>query len=149
HRYTGQIVQDSAYLVMVPYVCPDSPALRRNPIFLYVEDAFRLPEPFSPDLAVDIDDSWDRKLDALDAHQSQVYEWVPWIAGTEVPADPAAPREWLDTTGKRDPSTCGRAALARRYGPAHAGNVNHAESFQLCEYGSRPSAEELDEMFPR
>jgi LmbE family N-acetylglucosaminyl deacetylase len=34
HRYTGQLVQDSAYLVMVPRLCPDTPALRHNPLFL-------------------------------------------------------------------------------------------------------------------
>jgi LmbE family N-acetylglucosaminyl deacetylase len=146
HRYTGQIVQDSAYLVMVPYVCPDTPALRRNPVFLYLEDAFRLPEPFSPDIAVDIDDAWDRKLDALDAHRSQVYEWLPWIDHREPPLDPAAQREWLEKTWTRPPSPCVRAALARRYGRDRA---MHAEAFQLCEYGSRASFEELDAMFPR
>ena len=143
HRYTGQIVQDSAYLVMVPYVCPETPALRRNPVFLYFEDGFRMPCPFAPDVAVDIDDVWPIKLDALDAHRSQVYEWLPWIAGTEAPDNP---RAWLDRTWTREPTPCVRAALSRRYVSDQA---VHAEAFQLCEYGSRPSIEELERMFPR
>jgi len=31
HRYTGVLVQDAAYMVVVPNVCPDTPALRDNP----------------------------------------------------------------------------------------------------------------------
>jgi LmbE family N-acetylglucosaminyl deacetylase len=145
HRYTGQIVQDSAYLVTVPYVAPEQPALCRNPVFLYLEDAFRLPAPFAPDVAVDIDDVWEQKLDALDAHRSQVYEWLPWVEGYLAPAG----RADLDRIWSREPSVCARAALARRYGADHASRVRHCEAFQICEYGRRPSAGELDEIFPR
>ena len=55
----SQSVQDSAYLVMVPHVCPDTPPLSRNPIFLYMEDAFRRPLPFASDVAVDVEPVWD------------------------------------------------------------------------------------------
>ncbi len=144
HRYTAQLVQDSAYLVMVPHIAPESPALRRNPIFLYLEDAFQLPAPFVPDIAVDIDDVWETKLDSLDAHASQVYEWLPWVSGETV-GEPR--REWLDRTWSRPPGPCVRAALRRRYGRAK--EIRHAESFQISEYGHRPSQQELDEIFPR
>jgi LmbE family N-acetylglucosaminyl deacetylase len=149
HRYTGQLVQDAAYLVMVPYVCPDTKALRRNPVFLHLEDSFQSPVPFRADIAVNIDDVWPLKLDALDAHQSQVYEWLPWLENEEVPADAAARPAWLDATWSRKPSQCTRAALARRYGTENAVRVRHAEAFEISEYGRRPSAHELDEMFPR
>jgi LmbE family N-acetylglucosaminyl deacetylase len=144
HRYTGQLVQDSAYLVMVPHLCADTPALRHNPLFLYLEDAFQLPAPFIADVAVDIDDVFEHKLDALDAHASQVYEWLPWIEGRQVPDDPK--RDWLSKQWTRPLSECSRAALKRRYG--HAG-MKHAEAFQICEYGRRASRQELDEIFPR
>jgi LmbE family N-acetylglucosaminyl deacetylase len=149
HRYTGQLVQDSAYLVTVPYTCPDAPALRRNPVFAYLEDSFQLPIPFVANIAVNIDDVWERKLDALDAHQSQVYEWLPWMQDEPVPEGVAARRKWLDATWSREPSMCTRAALARRYGPEGAARVRHAEAFEISEYGRRPTAQELDEMFPR
>ena len=45
HRYTGVLVQDTAYMVMVPNVCPDTPPLRKNPVFLYSQDHFQRPEP--------------------------------------------------------------------------------------------------------
>jgi LmbE family N-acetylglucosaminyl deacetylase len=144
HRYTGQLVQDSAYLVMVPRLCADTPALRHNPLFLYLEDAFQLPAPFIADVAVEIDDVFERKIDALDAHASQFYEWLPWIDGREVPHDHR--RDWLSKTWKRPLSECTRAALERRYG---AREIQHAEAFQICEYGRRASRQELDEIFPR
>jgi LmbE family N-acetylglucosaminyl deacetylase len=152
HRYTGQLVQDSAYLVRVPYVCPDTPALRRNPVFLHLEDSFQLPVPFAPDIAVNIDDVWQRKLDALDAHRSQVYEWLPWVDGADgvqVPDDAEARRKWLEATWSREPSVCTRAALTRRYGTGEAARVRHAEAFEISEYGYQPSAQELDEILPR
>src|SRR6185436_12178587 len=81
HRYTGVLVQDAAYLVVVPNVTADTPPLRKNPVFLYYWDAFQKPAPFRPDIAVSIDDVYDKKLDALDAHVSQFYEWLPWVDG--------------------------------------------------------------------
>ena len=54
HRYTGVLVQDVAYMVAVPNIAPDVPALRKNPVFLYARDRFQRPNPFRPDIVVDI-----------------------------------------------------------------------------------------------
>src|SRR6266542_2062756 len=40
HRYTGVLIQDAAYMVTVPFFCPDVPALKDNPVFLYYPDSF-------------------------------------------------------------------------------------------------------------
>jgi LmbE family N-acetylglucosaminyl deacetylase len=151
HRYTSQIVQDAAYLVVVPNVCPEVERLPRNPVFLYLEDSFQLPVPFTPDVAVDIDDVWDLKIASLDAHTSQFYEWLPWVEGTldDVPAEAAARREWLSRRRSVPPTAPVRTALERRYGAERSREIRHAEAFQICEYGRRPSIDELDEMFPR
>jgi LmbE family N-acetylglucosaminyl deacetylase len=85
HRYTGVLVQDAAFMVTVPNVTPDTPALRKNPVFMYFEDGFQKPAPFRPDVAIPIDDVIDRKVDALDAHVSQMYEWLPWHDGNARP----------------------------------------------------------------
>jgi LmbE family N-acetylglucosaminyl deacetylase len=148
HRYTSQVVQDSAYLVMVPHVCPDTAAIPRNPLFLYFQDGFRLPAPFTPEIAVDIDDTWSRKLDALSAHASQVYEWLPWVDGQEVPEEVEMRREWLDQQWSRPIDSCLRASLARRYGTERAARIQHAEAFQVCEYGRRQTREEMEGIFP-
>jgi LmbE family N-acetylglucosaminyl deacetylase len=149
HRYTSQLVQDSAYMVLVPIVCPDAPVLRRNPVYLYMEDEFSKPYPFRPDVVVAIDDVWAKKVDSLDAHVSQFYEWLPWVDGRleEVPREAHARREWLDSQMRRALSPDIRAALAARYGAA-AGALC-TEAYELCEYGRQPSREELDALLPR
>ena len=74
HRYTGILVQDAAFMVTVPYYCPDTPRLKRNPVFMYFGDRFQKPNPFKPDIAVSIDDVWEKKLEAVAALASQVFE---------------------------------------------------------------------------
>jgi len=151
HRYTGQLVQDAAYLVMVPNVVPDTPPLAHNPVFLYLSDRFKKPNPFSPDIAVIIDSVVERKLDALDAHVSQFYEWLPWIDGrlAEVPADSAARREWLRAQWLRPNITQEvRLALMRWYDPEVAAQAQHVEAFEICEYGHQPTEDEIRLLFP-
>ncbi|MGY8733776.1 MAG: PIG-L deacetylase family protein, partial [Pirellulales bacterium] len=43
HRYTGILVQDAAFMVTVPFFCPDVPHLKKNPVFLYSSDRFTKP----------------------------------------------------------------------------------------------------------
>jgi LmbE family N-acetylglucosaminyl deacetylase len=150
HRYTGVVVQDSAYMVMVPNVCPDTPPLRRNPVFLYSQDGFERPNPFRPDVAVAIDSVIEQKIRALDAHVSQVYEWLPWVEGIldSVPKEPAARLAWLHQWRRGRPlPDAVRAALRKRYG-ARADAVKDAEAFEVCEYGSQPTEADLRRLFP-
>src|SRR5262245_45131668 len=96
HRYTGILVQDAAFMVIVPSFCPDVPALRKNPVFLYSEDSFKKPNPFQPDVVVPIDSVLEQKVGAIDALESQFYEWNPWLAGylEEVPKGKSERLEW-------------------------------------------------------
>ncbi len=151
HRYTGVLVQDAAYMVVVPNIVSDTPALRKNPVFMYYMDRFRKPAPFRPDIVVAIDDVWETKVDALDAHVSQFYEWLPWVAGVldQVPKDSAARRKWLAERRKPRMTEAIRKALERRYGAERAKQVQYYEAFELCEYGRQPDWEELDKIFPK
>jgi LmbE family N-acetylglucosaminyl deacetylase len=150
HRYTGILVQDAAYMVTVPNIAPDTPALRKNPVFMYYQDGFQKPAPFTPDIAVSIDDVIEKKIDMLDAHVSQMYEWLPWHDGAldRVPADAAARRKWLrdQRTGEITPAV--RAALVTWYGPERGKTIQQAEAFEICEYGARPSEADLRRLFP-
>ena len=150
HRYTGVLVQDAAYMVVVPNIAPDTPALRKNPVFMYFQDGFQRPNPFRPDVAVGIDDVIDKKIDMLDAHASQFYEWLPWVAGTldGVPKDPAERKQWLRTSRAGQPSAAVREVLAKWYGPAKAKSIRHAEAFEICEYGTRPDEALIRKLFP-
>lgn len=150
HRYTGMLIQDAAYMVVVPNICPDTPPLRRNPVFLYFEDTFQKPTPFQPDIAVGIDGVFDKKIAALDAHVSQVYEWLPWVDGIlpQVPKDSAARLAWLAKRYSQQISPAVRAALEKWYGPERARSVRQAEAFEICEYGRRPDEKEVRRLFP-
>jgi LmbE family N-acetylglucosaminyl deacetylase len=150
HRYTGVLVQDAAYMVVVPAVTPDVPALRKNPTFFYYQDNFQRPNPFRPDVAVSIDDVIEQKVNAMDSHVSQFYEWLPWVAGTldQVPADPAERKVWLKRTWFNPPNADVRTALVKWYGPEVGNRTKYYEAFEICEYGSHPDEARLRELFP-
>lgn len=151
HRYTGVLVQDAAYMVVVPNVTPDVPPVANNPVFLYYQDGFQKPSPFRPDVVVALDDVWEAKVHALDAHTSQFYEWLPWVDHRldQVPKDPSERKQWLSKMRVQPVSPEVRATLIRRYGPDRAAKIERVESFELCEYGRRPSLQELDKIFPK
>ena len=138
YLFRPALVQDAAYMVVVPNVTPDVPALRKNPTFFYYQDNFQRPNPFRPDVVISLDEVIDKKLDALDSHVSQVYEWLPWVDGKldEVPKDPAERRTWLKHWVATDPSPAVRAQLVKWYGESKGDTVKYYEAFEICEYGS-------------
>lgn len=149
HRYTGVLVQDASYMVTVPNLVSDTPALRKNPVFLYFSDGFQDPKPFRPDIVVSIDDVIDKKYDALDAHVSQFYEWLAWHAGVldQVPKDSQARREWLKQQRRSRVRSEWQDSLRKWYG-AKASGVQNAEAFQVTEYGRQPGDDEIRKLFP-
>jgi LmbE family N-acetylglucosaminyl deacetylase len=150
HRYTGVLVQDAAYMVVVPALVPEVPALRKNPVFLYYEDRFQRPNPFRPDIAIDISEVIDRKIDALDSHVSQFYEWLPWVDGklADVPKDPAERKAWLRRTRTGPINAATRAALVKWYGAEKGGAAKYTEAFEICEYGAQPDEARIRQLFP-
>jgi LmbE family N-acetylglucosaminyl deacetylase len=153
HRYTGVLVQDAAYVVTVPFYCSDTPHLATNPVFLYSEDKFQKPTPFSPDIAVAIDEVADKKLDCFDVLESQFYEGRlrrdarHRAEGQGGPGGAAqeGPRGTADAfrQGREVPEV-----LEARYGKKAAEKVQFAEAFELCEYGRQPDEAELRRLFP-
>ena len=150
HRYTAMLVQDAAYMVIVPNVAPDTPALEKNPVFLYSSDHFQKPNPFQPDIVVDVSEVWDQKIYAMAAHESQFFEWLPWTNGSldEVPASEADRLKWLAAWRGQEISDQIRDALAFWYGEERARTARHVEAFEICEYGRRPGREEINRLFP-
>jgi LmbE family N-acetylglucosaminyl deacetylase len=136
--------------VVVPNLLPEAPALKKNPTFLYYEDNFQRPNPFRPDIAVDIDDTIDKKVDALDSHVSQFYEWLPWVAGNlaEVPKDAAERKAWLKRQRGRQPGASARASLVKWYGAEKGNAAHYYEAFEICEYGTQPTEARIRQLFP-
>lgn len=155
HRYTSLLVQDAAFSLTVPGIAPDTPPLARNPLIMYWLDRFRKPIPFEPDVVVDIDRTWPVKVAMLHEHTSQVYEWLPWLAGRldEVPADDAERRHWLEhpfLASRDNPpaATAYRDQLIARYGPDRGRSVAHVEAFECCEYGAAFNEVAASAFFP-
>jgi LmbE family N-acetylglucosaminyl deacetylase len=153
HRYTSILVQDSAFMVTVPFFAPDVPALKTNPVFLYTSDRFQTPNPFRADIAVGIDDVIEPTLDALLVMESQIHEGGANGHAGLFPSDEAARQRRREEV---------RKGLARRYAGAadtfrdalvkfhgeQGRKVRHAQAFEICEYGRRPSQEVLKKLFP-
>jgi LmbE family N-acetylglucosaminyl deacetylase len=150
HRYTGVLVQDAAYMVAVPNIAPDVPALKKNPVFLYYQDHFQRPNPFRPDIVVDITSVYDKKVSGLDAHESQMYEWLPWIGHylDQVPKDKTERIKWLAKQRVGTINTEMRTSLEKWYGKEKAANVKYAEAFEICEYGAQPTDADIKKLFP-
>jgi len=154
HRAVGQLVQDASYMVTVPFFCPDTPILTRNPVFLSYEDNFTRPNPFRADIIVAIDDVLEKKLAAVEALPSQFYEGGANGGPQLVPTDEAA-----KTKRKTDvresfkrrfiaTATQYRDKLREYYGAERGDKVQAAEAFEISEYGRKPNAEEIRRLFP-
>lgn len=154
HRYTGVLVQDAAYMVTVPFFCPDTPPLKKNPAFFYYPDRFQKPNPFKPDVIVSIDSVTEKKLDALGVIVSQFYEGGANGSAELLSDDPAKQRQRhrqvRDNFSGRFQSIANRfrGELEEWYGKEAAARVKHAEGFEICEYGIQPNKQELKRLFP-
>lgn len=154
HRYTSILVQDAAYMVTVPFVCPDVPPLKRNPVFMYYTDGFRKPLPSQPDIAISIDPVMTKKLDALDTLESQFLEGGANGHEGLLPKTPEQRvKRVADVRGGFERRSAGiadryRALLKDFYGAEASDKVKCAEAFEICEYGRRPDKTELKKLFP-
>ena len=155
HRYTGTLVQDAAYMVMVPFFVPDTPPTSQNPVFLYSADRFQEPNPFRADIVVAIDDVIEQKVDALVVMESQFVEGGALGYRNPLPEDDPeareARRQQARARFRRGPASTAdryRDKLIETYGEERGREVRYAEAFEITEYGRQPSAEEIRELFP-
>jgi LmbE family N-acetylglucosaminyl deacetylase len=154
HRYTGILVQDAAYMVTVPFICPEVPPLKNNPIFMYYTDRFQKPNPSQPDIAISIDSVVEKKLDALAVMESQFLEGG---ANGHPGLMPKTPEERVKRVAEVRAAHAARSKgvadrfrtlLKQWYGEEAGSKVRYAEAFEICEYGRQPDKAELKRLFP-
>jgi LmbE family N-acetylglucosaminyl deacetylase len=153
HSAAGLLVQEAAYLVTVPAICPETPHLLRTPVILYFADAFKKPCRFEPHIVVDIGDELDKVVAMLHCHESQFYEWLPYNSGYlgEVPQSNQARREWLGERLRkrlRPLADHYRNLVVLTYGTERGGQVNYIEAFEVSEYGAPLDAGARARLFP-
>ena len=153
HRATSQLVLDAAYMVTVPNICPETPILKKNPVFLFDTDNFLKPTPFEPDVVVGIDETIEKKIDMYDCHVSQFYEWLPWNDGIidQVPKGKAERREWMAKRRRTDAEQIAnkyRDKLISLYGTEKGSKIKYAEGFEDSRYGTRLNKENIQVFFP-
>lgn len=153
HRAVGQAVQDACYLVTVPHVLPEVPALRRDPVVACMVDLFTRPCPMSPDVIVDVEQEAEAILGMLACHQSQFFQWLPYNQGleAEVPEDTdgrmAFLRTWYGRQMQRRVEHF-RQALVEHFGSAQADRIKWIEVYEISQYGAPLDATRRKVLFP-
>jgi N-acetylglucosamine malate deacetylase 1 len=151
HRAVGIAVQDASYMVTVPHVCPETPALTKDPVVAYMGDLFTRPNPLRPDVLLDITEEFDLVVQMAACHASQFFEWLPYHDGLleQVPRGVEARHEWLSEWLR------GRCQLRREHFEAaiveRGGKLEEQmliEVYEISEYARQLDAERLQILFP-
>ena len=150
HRATAQLVQDCAYVCMVPHFCEDTPIPEKAPIFAFSFDRFQEPRPHRPDAAIEIDSVIKEKLNGYRCHYSQFFEWLPWADGDKNFDCSGFSEEdifnhllkWAKRfTADNNPGV--RERLIAAYGKELGEKIVYAETFEQSPYSRTVSAEEF------
>ena len=153
HRAVGTVVRDACYLVTVPALVPEVPAVARDPVVGFLPDRFTKPAPLAGDVVIDVGGYLEQIVDMLACHESQMFEWLPYNQGLshEVPHDEASRRRWLRNwyVERLHPQADRyRRELIERYGDQRGRAVEFAEVFEISEYAASLTSELRDRLFP-
>ncbi|PHS11193.1 MAG: GlcNAc-PI de-N-acetylase [Blastopirellula sp.] len=153
HRAVGQCVQDASYLVTVPHVVPEVPALRKDPVVAYMPDLFTRPAPMQPQVVLDITQHVDTIVNMLACHRSQVFEWLAYEGGLleAVPANEEDKIIWLKgwlLQHIRPRTKHFQTEMNAAFGTDAASSVELIEAFEVSEYAQQPDRRLLEQLFP-
>lgn len=154
HRAVGQAVQDASYLVMVPKIAPGYSPPMKEPVVAYMVDLFTRPSAFRPDAVLDATPHVERVIEMLACHESQFYEWLPWIDRTvgSLPSVEGIPGEeraerlkgWLNQWYLSRNS----ARIDRFWHEIWGPRPQLVEAYEISEYAGKPTAETFARLFP-
>jgi N-acetylglucosamine malate deacetylase 1 len=153
HRAAGQLVQDATYLVTVPNVLRDAPALFRDPVVAYMPDLFTSPVPMKADVVLDVTAEADTIVRMLACQRSQVFEWLPYEEGIldQVPADEDQKLVWLRQWYARHVHPRAerfREDLIAAYGRQRGREIEFCEVYQLSDYAASADLALRQQLFP-
>lgn len=149
HRAVGQAVQDACYLVTVPHIAADVPALRRDPVVAFMIDLFTKPQPFEPHVLLDVTPELNTIVRMVACHASQVFQWLPYHDGLldGLPDSESERLKWLESwflkLCERRQQRFGSTLISRG-----AGLANAIEAYEISEYARELVREERERLFP-
>jgi LmbE family N-acetylglucosaminyl deacetylase len=144
HRAVSQLVQDCSFLLTVPLISSEVPHMDRMPYIFHHQDDFQKPAEFVPDILVDITPIIDRKMASLAHHESQVFEWLPFIRHTQAAA--LESHEDRIEFLKRHWGDPGRVSRFRSL--LENPHAEYIEAFERCEYGADVTEDIAQQLFP-
>ncbi len=145
HITVAEAVRRVAYMINVPhaflgeYPVTDETQSRwvKTPVILNAYDGY-MAGANTADLVVDVDDAFDLIAEESWCHQSQINEWLPWVARHDI--EPTA-----DLTAWKGKLRARFERQARELG-LPAGRAS--EAFAVTAWGIVPSLEQLRRDFP-
>ena len=145
-------MQDASYLVKVPLIVPNVPALQKDPVVAYMPDLFTKPQRMQPEMILNIAEHIDTIVSMLACHASQVFEWLAYEQSIleTLPADQAGRAAWLKawyTNTIRPRVSHFRDEVARAFGDAGQA-LEFIEAFEISEYAHKPDEALLKQLFP-
>lgn len=153
HVTIADAVRRVAYMINVPHAFtpeypPDAahaqggagtPADQcKVPVILNVYDGYMFGSGGGFDLAVDVEDAFDRVAEMCWQHQSQIAEWLPWVGRHDM-APPRSMDDWRRALRHR---------FQRRNRELGIASDRTAEVFAVTAWGAVPSYEQLLHDFP-
>ncbi len=152
HRYTGVLVQDAAYMVVGPERrAGHAGAAQESRSSCTSRTASRSPNPFTPGRR-GVHRRRDREEDRHDGRARVADVRVAAVGRRQSRQVPEGRRRRARLAAARrargQPTAAVRAALVKWYGPEKGSAVQHAEAFEICEYGARPDEALIRKLFP-
>lgn len=152
HRATAQLVLDTAYIVMVPHYCEETPIPEQTPVYAFSYDRFMEPRSHRTDAIVEFDSVLDRKLAMFHCHASQYYEWLPWSEGIRnfdvAKLSEEERRGWLLRWCERfkSPTEKAKEELCRIYGKERGSKIVYGEVFEQSPYSRTLPPDEFQKL---
>ncbi len=153
HRAVGQCVQDASYMVTVPLIVPDVPAIRKDPVVAYLPDLFTRPAPLRCDVILDVTTELPTIGQMLACHRSQLFEWLAYEEDVldTVPDNEDKKQQWAKAwiaRHIRPRAERFRSELLSRCGSKRGEQIEFIEMFEVSEYARTPDAKNLTLLFP-
>lgn len=149
HRAVGQAVQDACYLVTVPHIAADMPALREDPVVACMVDLFTRPLPLQPHAMLDVTAEVDTIVRMLACHASQVFQWLPYHDGIQntLPDSEDERTGWLRDWYLQI-CQARRAGFAEQLQARGLAAAKAVEFYEISEYARQLAPTERERLFP-